>query len=133
MSSFHSPFWCSQNTHLFGHSTAIDTNLYRKFSIFSQMIFPRHSKRKSKSDYASLDGRPRIDVNDTLKDLKSIGPIRTLPNASTSFKLLELCFHRMTTHIWYRLSPIDLIKCDEFAFSVGQSWDLLRPLIIHLG
>ena len=97
------------------------------------MSSPRRSKRKCQSDYASPDGRPRIEVNDTLKELKSIGPIRALPNHSTSSKLLELCFQRMNPHIWYRLIPVDLFNCDDFAFSVGQPWDLLRSLLIHLG
>ena len=97
------------------------------------MSSPRRSKRKCQSDYASPDGRPRIEVNDTLKELKSIGPIRAPPNHSTSSKLLELCFQRMTPHIWYRLIPVDLFNYDDFAFSVGQPWDLLRPLLIHLG
>ena len=91
------------------------------------MSSPRRSKRKCQSDYASPDGRPRIEVNDTLKELKSIGPIRALQKNSTSSKLLELCFKRMTPHNWYRLLPIDLGRYDDFAFSVGQSWELIQP------
>ena len=86
-----------------------------------------------KSDYASPDGRPRIEAKNTLQDLKSIGTIHTLPNVSVYQKLLELCFNRMNPHIWYRLLPLDIMKCDDFAFSVGQSWDLIQPLLIHLG
>ena len=94
---------------------------------------PRRSKRKCQSDYASQDGRPRIELNDTLQDLKSIGPIRALQNNSTSSKLLELCFRRMTSHNWYRLLPNDLGRYDDFAFSVGQSWELIQPLLVQLG
>ena len=97
------------------------------------MSSPRRSKRKCKSNYASLDARPRIEVKNTLKDLKSIGPIHTLPNVYVSRKLLELCFDRMNPHIWYRILPLDNMQCDDFAFSVGQSWELIQPLLIHLG
>ena len=72
-------------------STADNTNLYRRILIVNKMSTPRRSKRQSKSDYAFADGRPRIELNDTLQDLKAIGPIRSLPNDSTSSKFLELC------------------------------------------
>jgi len=97
------------------------------------MSSPCRSKRKCKSNYASPDGRPRIEVKNTLQELKSIGPIHTLPNVSVSQKLLELIFDRMNPHIWYRVLPLDSMKCDDFAFSVGQSWDLIQPLLLHLG
>lgn len=61
----------------------------------------RRSKRKSKGEYASPDGRPRIETDNTLKGLKAIAPIRGLQNASVSNKLLELCFQRMTPGIDY--------------------------------
>ena len=97
------------------------------------MSSPRRSKRKCKSDYASLDGRPRIEQNETLKDIKSIGPTRALQNNSTSSKLLELCIKRMSPHNWYRLIPKYQGRCDDFAFSVGQPWELIQPLLVELG
>ena len=97
------------------------------------MSSPRRSKRKCISNYASPDGPSRIKVKNTLQDLKSIGTIRALPNGSVSQKLLELIFDRMTPHIWFRILPQDSNKCDDFAFSVGQSWDLIQPLLLHLG
>ena len=97
------------------------------------MSSPRRSKRKCKSDYASPDGRPRIEVNDTLKELQSIGPIRALQNNSNSSKLLELCIKRMTPHNWYRILPKNEGRCDDFAFSCGQSWELIQPLLVDLG
>ena len=97
------------------------------------MSSPCRSKRKCKSDYASPDGRPRIELNDTLHDPKPRGHSRALQNNSTSSKLLELCFKRMTPHNWYRLLPNDLGRYDDFAFSVGQSWELIQPLLVELG
>ena len=97
------------------------------------MRSPRRSKRKCISNYASPDVPPRIKIKNTLQDLKSIGHIRALPNVSLSQKLLELIFDRMNPHIWFRILPLDSNKCDDFAFSVGQSWDLIQPLLLHLG
>ena len=96
------------------------------------MSSPRRSKRKCKSDYASPSGRARIEANDTLKVLKAIGPSSILTNASDSSNLLQLCFGRMNPHIWYRILPLDAMKCDDVAFGTGQSWDLLRPLLLNL-
>ena len=87
------------------------------------MSSPRRSKRKCKSDYASPSGRARIEANDTLKVLKAIGPSSILTNASDSSNLLQLCFGRMNPHIWYRILPLDAMKCDDVAFGTGQSWD----------
>ena len=97
------------------------------------MTSTRRSKRKCKSDFASPDERPRIGVRNTLQELKWMGPIHTLPNCSTSSKLLELCFQRMTAHICYRLIPVDALQCYDISFSMGQPWDLLCPSLIHLG
>ena len=133
MSRSPSLFRRSRETLLLCRSTAFDTEDYATLRESKTMSSPRRSKRKCKSDYASPDGRPRIEVQNTLQDLKSIGPIRTLPNASVSIKLLKLIFDRMNTHIWYRILPLDSMKCDDFAFSCGQSWDLIKPLLFHLG
>ena len=97
------------------------------------MSSTRRSKRKCESVFGSPDGRPRIEVRNTLQELKWIGPIHTLPNHSTTSRLLELCFLRMNAHIWYRILPVDASKCDDISFATGQPWELLRPLLIHLG
>ena len=39
----------------------------------------------------------------------------------------------MTPHNWYRLLPVDLGRCDDFVFVVGQSWELIKPLLVQLG
>ena len=106
---------------------------WRKASSSEKSMLTNAFKHWSISNYASPDGPPRIKVKNTLQDLKSIGPIRALPNASVSQKLLELIFDRMNPHIWFRILPQDSNKCDDFAFSVGQSWDLIQPLLLHLG
>ena len=133
MSRSPSLFRRSRETLLLCRSTAFDTEDYATLRESKTMSSPRRSKRKCKSDYASPDGRPRIEVRNTLKELKWMGPIHTLPNHSTSFKLLELCFLRMNAHIWYRIIPIDESKCDDISFGTGQPWHLLWPLLIHLG
>jgi len=133
MSRVYSPFWRSRETLLFGRSTVWNTDGYLNFLEEKKMSSPRRSKRKCISNYASPDVPPRIKIKNTLQDLKSIGHIRALPNVSLSQKLLELIFDRMNPHIWFRILPLDSNKCDDFAFSVGQSWDLIQPLLLHLG
>lgn len=39
----------------------------------------------------------------------------------------------MITHTWYRILPLHSIKCDNLAFAIGQSWDLICPFIVDLG
>ena len=39
----------------------------------------------------------------------------------------------MTPHNWYRLLPVEFGRCDDFAFAVGQSWELIKPLLFELG
>ena len=132
VSSLDSLFRRSQSNLLFRCSTIDHTILNRRSSIVNKMSSTRRSKRKCKSDYASLAMRLQIEVNNTLNDLKMIGQSHTLTNGSNSTKLFHLCLQRMTPHIWYRIIPLDSMKCDDFAFPTGQSWDLLRPLLVHL-
>ena len=133
MSRSPSLFRRSRETLLLCRSTAFDTEDYEILRESLKMSSPRRSKRQCKSNYASPNGRPRIEVPNTIQELKSIGPIRSLPNASVSLKLLKLIFDRMNPHIWCRILPLDSMKCDDFAFSCGQSWDLIKPLLLHLG
>ena len=39
----------------------------------------------------------------------------------------------MNLHIWYRLLPRDIMQCDDFAFLVGQSLEVIQPLLKYLG
>ena len=50
-----------------------------------------------------------------------------------SSELLELCIHSMESYIWYRIISKNTFECDHVSFSMGQSWDLIRPLLVSLG
>ena len=39
----------------------------------------------------------------------------------------------MTRHNWYRLLPVELGRCYDFAFAVGLSWELIKYLLLELG
>ena len=69
----------------------------------------------------------------TLEVLKPRGRECLSPIVLSSTELLSCCIHSMIKHNWYRVVPINHWKCDDIAFSIGQSWDLLRLLMIELG
>lgn len=120
MSRFYSLFLRSRETLLFDRSKVSKINGY--------LNFLEEKKQLCVSGCASADQ----NINN-LQDLKSIGHIRALPNVSLLQKLLALIFDRLNLNIWYRILPLDNNKCDDFAFSVEQSWDLIQLLLLHLG
>ena len=74
MSSYYSPSWRSRNNLLFSRSTALNIKIHTIFLSQNKMSCTRRSIRKCNIIYASPDGWPRIEHNDTLQELKLIGP-----------------------------------------------------------
>lgn len=48
-------------------------------------------------------------------------------------QLFEHCIHAMIKSNWCRVVPINHWTCDDIAFSMGQSWDLVRSIMVALG
>ena len=93
----------------------------------------RRSKRKSESSYSSLVVRSQHKNNKIPKGLK----VRANNERSTveynSVTLLNQCINAMIPHNWYIILPLHDNECDDIAFSSGQSWQLLCPLLVDLG
>ena len=51
----------------------------------------------------------------------------------SSATMLQRCINYMIPHNWYRILPLHANECDDIAFSSGQSWQLLCPLMVDLG
>ena len=46
--------------------------------------------------------------------------------------LFHLCLLRMLPHVWVKITPSSLSDVENFAFSIGQRWDLIQHLMIEL-
>lgn len=46
--------------------------------------------------------------------------------------LFRLCLLRMLPHVWVKIIPSSLSDDENFAFSIGQKWDVLQPLMLEL-
>ena len=93
----------------------------------------RRSKRKSKSDYASQPAPARIESNKIPKILKASRRGLRVCTVSNSEELWHHCIGRMVPHNWYRIIPKNNDSYDDISFSMGQSWDLILPILIDLG
>ena len=93
----------------------------------------KRSKRKCKSIYASSAVPTGNQGNNVSKVLKPSQHSRICLKDISSDVLLELCFQRMNAHTWYRILPFDHQNCDDIAFAIGQSWDLICPLLVDMG
>ena len=93
----------------------------------------RRSKRKSGINPSSSLASSQHKHVKTLAVLKPRGLQCLSPVVLSSTDLLSCCIHSMIKYNWYRVVPINDWKCDDIAFSMGQSWDLLRLLMIELG
>ena len=93
----------------------------------------RRSKRKSKSDYASQPAPARIESNKIPKILKASGRGLRACTVSNSEELWHHLIRRMVPHNWYRIIPKINDSYDDISFSMGQSWDLILPILIDLG
>ena len=93
----------------------------------------KRSKRKCKSIYASSAVPTGNQGNNVSKVLKPSQHSRIYLKDISSDVLLKLCFQRMNAHTWYRILPYDHQNCDDIAFAIGQSWDLICPLLFDMG
>ena len=93
----------------------------------------RRSKRSCESIYANPVESSQHKSKKITKGLK----VRRLDGVSSmeydSGELWEQCINAMIPHNWYRILPLHNNECDDLAFSCGQSWQLLSPLLVDLG
>ena len=93
----------------------------------------RRSKRQSDKNTSPPFGSFKNKSHKIRKVLEPRGPELSRIKDYNSSELLELCIHSMESYIWYRIIPKNTSECDHVSFSMGQSWDLIRPLLIKLG
>jgi len=97
------------------------------------MTTTRRSKRKSNSNYANPVVCSQHKSNKIPKGLKVRANDGVCTRDHNSGTLLQQCINAMIPHNWYRILPLLNNECDDLAFSCGQSWQLLCPLLVDLG
>ena len=96
----------------------------------------RRSKRKCTSSYASPVApfqHKKGKISKGLKVKASDGISTTSLDPDT---LVQQCILSLIPHNWYRIFPLctgQNRKCDDFAFSAGQSWQNLCPVLLDQG
>ena len=93
----------------------------------------RRSKRKIGSKYASptLCDEPQSKRDVTKIVLNQQSKISTIGNLIE--RLFEVCFLRMVPHVWMRLVPTSSNDVENFAYCIGQKWEIIRAMLLKLG
>ena len=97
------------------------------------MTLARRSKRKGFIDSSITLASSQSKHVKILELLEPRGRECLSPIKYTSPQLFECCTHSMIKYNWYRVVPLNHQKSDDIAFSMGQSWDLVRILMVELG
>ena len=88
----------------------------------------RAAASKSDPNTAQI-GRKRVKYPvHTCSNLRSI----QLSMDASPDALLDHCFDMMLPHIWYKVIPSSANDIESMAFSIGQSWGLILPLLMKL-
>ena len=93
----------------------------------------RRSKRSCESSYSSPVARSQHKIQKIPKGLKVRASNDICTVDYNSVTLLNQCINAMIPHNWYIILPLHDNECDDIAFSSGQSWQLLYPLMVDLG
>lgn len=90
------------------------------------------SKWKSSINFPSLFASSKNKHVKILDVLKPRGREYLCHVVYSSTQLLVCCMHIMIQHSLHRIVPINHWKFNDFNFSIGQTWDLLRLLLNEL-
>ena len=97
------------------------------------MMPTRRSKCQSEKNTSSPFASSKIKSDKIRKVLEPRGRELSRIKDYNSHDLLEVCIDSMVRNNWYRIIPIHIWECDHVSFSMGQSWCLIRPLLVDLG
>ena len=92
----------------------------------------RRSKRKVESKYGSRTVRKHSFPQKSLRDTLLTAHSSVLSDRTVFDNLLRACIMRMLPHVWVKILPSSDLDVDNFSFSIGQDWELIKMLFIRL-
>ena len=96
-------------------------------------ITMRRSKRKIGSKYGSSKGYAKPQSKWVVTDTVLNQTCRLTKNGSLTEIIFEVGLLRIIPHVWMKIVPTPSDDVENFAFSIGQEWKIIRPMLLRLG
>ena len=92
----------------------------------------RRSKRKCNSKYGSPTAPCEPPTKNSKRDTGLKGRSSLLGNEKDIDLLFRISLMWMIPHVWVKIIPTDTDDIENFAFAIGQKWEIILPLLLKM-